>query len=403
MRSAKLEEKVAEAEAAWRKASARHHEGDPRLLEPMLKLAELHYQSGQRREALKLFSGSLKLFESNGLKDERKLDGILERLAVTLSMDGRYSEALPLFERLLEMRRRRHGPESLEAGRALCHIGAIRRSMNMIEESERLLNQSLAIAERHGRKGRSLQSMACSNLTGVYREQRKIQQAMECCRRSIDLEDKLGGADSIKQAGRYNNLGRLYLDLGDRDRAEECYLKSLEIRVGHYGQFHPDLVHNLANLGELYCQKGDFDKAERHLFQAVAVAERTLSPTDPMVGFVEYHLANLCAARGYYETAEGHYHRALEVIEKAMGTYFPEVGIIHLRLAQLMQRNGLWELSLEEAAKASDILQRVERSLDAPDQREMDELMARAYRELGREREAEECLKRSGQAGKGTA
>lgn len=389
-----LQEKVDKAEAAWKRVSGKYPDGDRRLLDPMLKLAGLYHQTGRRREALPLFRRCLALYESAGIKEEEKLDTIMESLAVALSMDGQYPEALHLFDRLLEIRKRRQGPESLGVGRVLCHLGTIRRSMNMTGEAEKLLLRSLGIAERHGRKGWPLLSMICSNLTGVYREQKKPQMAMECCRRSIELENKLGGAETIKQAGRYNNLGRLHLDLGQRDKAEECYLKSLEIRKKHFGHFHPDLVHNLVNLGELYCLNGDFDRAEQHLFQAMAVAEKTLSPSDPLNGFVLLHLANLCAARGYYETAEGHYHRALEIIEGAMGTNFPEVGIIHLKLAQLMQRNGLWELSLEEAAKAREILEKVD-SLDAPERKEMEEMMARALRELGRHREADEILKKA--------
>ncbi|HMR30189.1 MAG TPA: tetratricopeptide repeat protein [Geminicoccaceae bacterium] len=163
---------------------------------------------------------------------------------------GRYSEAVPHFEKALDLAEARFGPED----------PAVAYDLNNLAEAQRLL-------ERYDR-------------------------AEQLYLRAIIIDEK-GGAQGHGLATSLNNLALVYKAEGRTADAERLYLRSLSIFERTLGPNHPDVARSLNNLASLYRGAGQPAKARPLQERAVAIAERSLGPKSATTQALRRNLAAL--------------------------------------------------------------------------------------------------------------
>src|SRR5215813_6055435 len=228
----------------------------------------------------------------------------LYKKADDLRIAGKYVEALPHFERALEIRERRLGPDHPDVGQTINGLAIVHYYKGDYAKSESLHQRALAIWEKslgpeHPDVARSL-----NNLASLYWKLGDYAKAEPLNQRALAIQEKALGPDHPEVARSLHNLALLYRRMGDYVKAEPLYQRALAIREKSLGPDHPDVAASLNSLASLYIQRGDYAKAEPLYQRALAIREKALGPEHPNVAQSLNNLAILYSDRGDYVKAE---------------------------------------------------------------------------------------------------
>jgi tetratricopeptide (TPR) repeat protein len=99
-----------------------------------------------------------------------RLGSILFNLAVALAIDGKFSEAEPLFERVLTIRRAALGPMDPGVSTVLIYLGETCQKRGEYVDAESFYNQALAISEKTPKASYLNNVLGLSKLALLYRD-----------------------------------------------------------------------------------------------------------------------------------------------------------------------------------------------------------------------------------------
>ncbi len=322
------------------------------------------------------------------------------RLKITLATQlwraGKYSDALPLAERALEIRQKETGAENFDVSQALTVIANIysemaefeksaifyRRAMEMREKivgknditltpilnnfgllykekgdyatAETLFLRTLAIREKELDANHLLIAGILNNLGIIYKEKGNIEKSAEFYGRALAIREKALGAESADVATTLNNIANLYTDVS---KAEPLYLRALAIREKVLGPEHQDVSQTLYNMATLYAQAGDFAKAESFCRRSLAITENNYGHAAVFTSYPVNLLAIIYKNTGDYAKAVPLYLRAIAIKEKLQGAFHPHLGGVFINLANLYAAQGETEKAVKAQTRANEILE----------------------------------------------
>jgi CHAT domain-containing protein/Tfp pilus assembly protein PilF len=283
----------------------------------------------------------------------------LNRQIGQLYHDGKYDEAIPLAQRLVELTGTRFGKESRAHANALGELGDLYREKGRYAEAEPLYQSvrsklEKALSPDHREVGQSLNRLAL-----LYWAQGRYAEAEPLYKRALAIDEKALGPDNPAIGTLLNNLAVLHVRQGRYTEAEPLYERARAIAEKALGPDHPDVGRALTHLALLYANQGRYAEAEPLYKRALAIRERALGPTHPEVAGTLNSLALLYVARGRYSDAEPLYRRALTIDETALGSEHPNMVSRFNNLADLYRVQGryaeaepLYKRALAVAEKA---------------------------------------------------
>ncbi|HEY3901757.1 MAG TPA: tetratricopeptide repeat protein [Chthoniobacter sp.] len=220
-----------------------------------------------------------------------------------------------------------------------------------MSEAERLANQLVDWAERHG----SASDMAAAyfNLGRIALEQRDFPAAERWHLKSLAIEEKQGNEHGA--AGSYHQLGRVAQERRDFATAERWYLKSLAIKEKQGDEYGAATTYH--QLGRIAQEQRDIPAAERWYLKSLAIEERQGNEHGAAS---TYHQLGVVAQEQHdFSAAERWYLKSLAIEEKQGNEH--GAAFTHGQLAHLAQdrgdylRAGAFLLkALDEFAKTND-------------------------------------------------
>jgi CHAT domain-containing protein/Tfp pilus assembly protein PilF len=313
----------------------------------------------------------------------------------SLFREGRYDEARPLVERMLEIRERVLGPEHIDVARALRYLALIhsfksdytraelywQRVLDIFEKTlgpehpnvaktldnlatlnyergdyekaESLYSRALNILEKSLGPNHPNVAQTLNNFAYIYKNRGDLATTESFLQRALTIREKALEPDHPDVGYSLNNLATFYYERGDHLKAEPLYERALKIREKALGPEHPEVAMSLTNLAIIYNNKGDHAKAETLYGRALAILEKSLGPEHPRIAHPLNNLASIYYKKGDYERAEMLYRRALSAREKVLGPEHPNVAQALTLLANLYRRKG-------DYAKAEPLFQRAQ-------------------------------------------
>ena len=234
-------------------------EKDPSLATLYARMGEIYKQRLERSEcqdyqqeqelAIQYYSKAANLQKELGLEED--FASTLNNLAGLYRSQGRYSEAEPLYEQALALRKRLLGEEHPDVAESLNDLAGLYDSQGRYSEAEPLYKQALALRKR------------------------------------------LLGEEHPHVATSLNNLAELYDSQGRYSEAEPLYEQALAMYKRLLGEEHPHVALSLNDLANLYYSQGRYSEAEPLYEQAVAVGERVLGVNHPNTVVYRKNLASL--------------------------------------------------------------------------------------------------------------
>ncbi|EAW34379.1 CHAT domain-containing protein [Lyngbya sp. PCC 8106] len=351
-------------------------------------------QQGKYNEAIPLAEQVLEIRERILGENHPDVATSLNNLALLYSDQGRYDEAELLYQRSLAIDEKALGENHPSVATSLNNLAALYDSQGRYSEAEPLYQRSLAIREKALGKDHSLVALSLNNLASLYNSQGRYDEAEPLHQRSLAIREKALGENHPSVATSLNNLASLYRSQGRYSEAEPLHQRSLAIREKALGENHPSVAQSLNNLANLYDSQGRYDEAEPLIQRSLAIWEKALGENHPLVATSLNNLANLYDSQGRYDEAEPLIQRSLAIREKALGENHPLVATSLNNLANLYDSQGRYD-EAEPLIQRSLAIREKALGESHPDVALSLNNLANLYNSQGRYDEAEPLLQRS--------
>ncbi len=317
----------------------------------------------------------------------------LDQQVILLYQQGKYSEAIPLAERALAIRRKILN-ENPDVATSLNNLAQLYENQGRYSQAELLYRQALEMRKRLLGDNHLDVASSLNNLAGLYQNQGRYSQAEPLYRQALEMKKRLLGDNHPLVASSLNNLAALYRNQGRYSEAEPLYRQALEMRKRLLGDNHPDVAQSLNNLAVLYYSQGRYSEAEPLLRQALEMCKRLLGDNHPDVAASLNNLAELYEKQGRYSEAEPLLRQALEMSKRLLGDNHPDVATSLNNLPLLYEKQGRYSEAEPLLRQALEMRKHLLGD-NHPDVAESLSSLAGLYLDQGRYSEAEPLLRQA--------
>ncbi len=307
-----------------------------RLHQQVIQLNE----QGKYNEAIPIAERVLEILERILGENHPDVASSMAWLAFLYFSQGRYSQAEPLYKQALEMTQKLLGTEHPDVATSLNNLALLYRSQGRYSQAEPLYKQALEMTQKLLGTEHPDVATSLNNLAILYQSQGRYNQAEPLLIQALEMTQKLLGTEHPDVATSLNNLAILYQSQGRYNQAEPLLIQALEMRQKLLGTEHPDVATSLNNLAALYESQGRYNEAEPLYRQALEMTQKLLGTEHPDVATSLNNLALLYSSQGRYNEAEPLYRQALEMRQKLLGTEHPDVATSLNNLALLYYSQG---------------------------------------------------------------
>jgi CHAT domain-containing protein/Tfp pilus assembly protein PilF len=314
--------------------------------------------------------------------------------ALKLQRAGKYGDALPLAERVLEVRERLLGAEHRDVAAAIASLSGVYSGKGEYVKAVSLCRRALDIREKALGKDHPDTAQSLNNLAALYSFQGKYAEAEPLYKSALDVREKALGKDHPDTAQSLNNLAVGYVLQGKYVEAEPLHQRSLDIREKALGKDHPDTAQSLNNLGLVYDYQGKYEEAEQFYKRSLDIREKALGKDHPSTAITLNNLGLVYSLQGKYTEAEPLYKRSLDIREKTLGNDHPSTATGISNLARIYEAQGKYEEAESLYKRAIDIFEKA-LGKDHPDTANSINNLGTLYRKQGKYEEAEPLYKRT--------
>ena len=313
---------------------------------------------GARRAELAVWMVSLLGGRLARFDEARRWGETAEALLVHLGGDGALSIALELAwsadaqehgdyprseehaRRGLAGSRRVFGREHFQTASALNALAGALRLQGRWQEAISIYEEARAINEvvlgpRHPETAALI-----NNIGNVYHGMNRYAEALRYYEDALEIRREAYGQWHAEVGGGINNVANTLGMLGRNREALEHHEAALKIRERVFGPDHPEVANSLANAALALAELGRHAEAFAALQRALAIQERTLGRDHADVAYTLNSLGNALFEARRYEEAAAHYERAMAVTIAALGAEHPDVAVWQVNLGSTYLRMG---------------------------------------------------------------
>lgn len=236
----------------------------------LLHLSDAAKVSGRYDEAEKLL---------NQLLAEAKADKSLffevvanNRLAGIYKKQGKFKEALALYEIVLAQTATNHGKTSTEYATILDNEAVLYDETKELQKAAELRKQAINIYQSNGPSFDL--AMVYANHAANLDAQGKYAEAESTGKKAIRTYEAVTKPDDPSLAIAWDNLGNIQGHLGKLEDSEESRKRSLSILIKTYGIESPDAIITMSNLAQTCMQNKHYEDAQKFMAAAVISASK---------------------------------------------------------------------------------------------------------------------------------
>ncbi|MEA5463182.1 tetratricopeptide repeat protein [Leptothoe sp. PORK10 BA2] len=296
------------------------------------------YEQGRFQEALIIFEQLLALRQQQLTADNPLLAVALNNVAEVNRVLGNFDLAEPMYLQALELYGRSFPEDHPELATPLNNLGLIYLQLGRYGEAEPLFQQVIAILEKAGVPGTL--ALTYNNLGELYRNQGRYDLAVDYYQRSIQQTIQSSGADAPDVGLASGNLGLAEQQRGNYAAAEELFLRAIDIYRNAFGETHPNLAQALLNLGNLYQVQGRYEEVEDLYQKALAIQVKAYGEQHPAVLYTLGSFGALYQLQGRYDEAEAYFQDSLALAQQFFGSESLPIGSLLNRLGELYRLAG---------------------------------------------------------------
>lgn len=276
-----------------------------------------------------------------------------------LEKAGKFAEAIPVAQNLVQSLEKASGPKEPATGTALLLLAKLRQSSREFAKADQHYRRALAIFEKslgpeHKLTAATLSAVGMNlYMKGSYRE------ALSFAQRAVAVGEKAFGPEDPALAGPLSNLATIHQTLGDPAAAEPLQERALRLLERSPAPDQAMLATALANLGGLNIATRNYVKAVSLFERALAIRQKLFGAESAPCAQVLYSLGELYRRSADYAKALSFLSQAVEMQTRLGGANNPD-RVIGLRaLGQLYDDLGDYakaERVIQQAVSANEAL-----------------------------------------------
>lgn len=311
-------------------------------------LASLYEQQGRYAEAEPLAQSVVEQHKkTSGEEDPKTLKAVMQ-LAGVYTSQGRYEEATALVNSCMETQKSILGEDHPETLASMNNLAFVYGLHGKYAEAEPLFVH--VYEKRMATLGNSHMATltAMGNLAALYMHQGHFVKAEPLVSTEAETHRKISGENHPKTLMAVSNLAFLYEKQGRYAEAEPLCVSCFERRKAALGEEHPETLQSMNNLAKLYQSRGKYKEAEAMFASCFEKYHNTAGENHPATLHVMNNLASLYFHQGKYKEAEPIFVLCLEKRQSVLGNDHPNTLITRNSLAKLRQEEsgGRMEASL---------------------------------------------------------
>lgn len=370
----------------------------PRVAESLNTLGSIHALLGEYDPAISRFEEARAIHESQPEpRDFSEEYGTLcINLAGTYQRIGKYAKAEALFEKGLEVLRRKPGINHPAYSASLVAFAYLQADLGHYSAAEKLYDESGRLLREQLGEQHSVYAAFLNNRAALYSALGNLTVAESDYRKALELKKKIYGPDALPVGPSLRNLARLVygrspdegeklfkeaVDLygknpkapafenasallglggaqrsrGDLEAARETLRHASEIVAKGLGTKHPLYAAVVSDLGLVHHSAREYSEAKQRLQEAIAIVKETHGEDHPDLARHLQRLAAVYDDDGDYLAAEPLYRRSLDISDRALADMLT-VGSERNKAAALANLEGPIPMLLSFQRKAGDQL-----------------------------------------------
>ena len=288
-----------------------------------------------------------------GVEHADTLLSVCEQVELLTDM-GRYEDAAPLAHEAMETARRTLGPDDPGTLKAMSNMGTLLWNQGEFAEAEPYFREVVERRRRTQGDDHPDTLTSIGNLGLLLQDQGRYDEAEECFREALAGDRRVRGDDHPSTLISINNMGLLLQRQGRLEEAEPYYRESLDGQRRALGDDHPGTQIAINNMGMLLQAQGRFAEAEVLLRQAMEARRRTAGDDNPQTLNSISNFGFVLQAQGRLDEAEPYLREAMEARRRILGDDNPNTLISISNMARLDRERGrldLAERGLREAVQ----------------------------------------------------
>ena len=284
------------------------------------------------RSALKEYDVSVEFFQQAARASEEYFgknhpDTIqyLDKCSNVLEFLARFSDAMDVCVKILEMTEVRYGKNTVQYAVRLNNIGV--NYLNNAEYGEALkyFKMSVKFFENFPKNYTDTlcviyRNISCCNLELGHIDAAK-KYALKCC----SIAEGIYGQDSEEVAECYKLMGRCHYAADCLHEALACYWKALPLLLRKYGDKHRSLMVVYSNMSNCYLQLANYGKAHECLLKTLSIQKELYGDMHVESAATYNKLGVLCKETGDLQGAIENYKKALQIRRENLREFHPDI------------------------------------------------------------------------------
>ncbi len=243
------------------------------LSDLLLTLANINRDQDKFEPAEDLFSRAIGLREKHAGPSNPGLIPALKEWSLSLSLEGRFSEAFGVERKILAICERSQFKHQRDLTNCLARLAALSFASLDFERAELYYKRLLKDRERQlGKEHPDLIPIMSELAVLSYRLDR-FDEAEKLFQRALTLKEKKGQAKDRETADLLNGLGLALCAQGKNHEAQPFCRLAAELRDSQLPETPPDMACELNELADVYCQQERFNEARSLCDEALAIRQ----------------------------------------------------------------------------------------------------------------------------------
>ena len=282
------------------------------------------------------------------VKSEGKaINQLMNNLAMVYKAQGRYAEAVELYQRALKFDLKSFGEDHPKVARTRNNLAKIYDAQGRYEEAIELYQLALQSSLKSFGEDHPNVATTRSNLALVYYAQGQYEEAIELYELSLQSDLNSLGEDHPSVAITRNGMAMVYYVQGRYEEAIELFELSLQSNLKSFGEDHPSVATTRSNLAVVYKDQSRYEEAIELYELSLQSDLKSLGEDHPSVAIKRNNLAEVYDAQGRYEEAIELYQLALQSDLKSLGEDHPKVATTRNGLALVYKNQSRYEEAIE--------------------------------------------------------
>jgi CHAT domain-containing protein/tetratricopeptide (TPR) repeat protein len=356
-----LEKKYSEALAVFKKSTPRIEKilGKKHVATGLSYyfLGNSYFLSGETKAGIDGLQKAAEIYESNR---HENTEHVFELLATIYQKSGENGEAIPVLEKLLALRQRRTGKNSIETAKTFNLLGV---SYQIVGNDAKAIECCLSALQIYSEKLKPDDPVIVlleQNLGSAYLEAGNAKEAILHLEKALRILNTLNlenTADSLLV--NYSALGRAYANLGEFDKGIVFQQRCLDILSKSSNLNNIEAGKALHNLAACYIGKNDFVNAFTTNDEAYKIFSRINGDNHPFSADSLSQKADIFMAVSNYESAVDLYSKVLEIRKRIFEKNHKSVANAYNNLSAAYLKVKKFEDALNSAEYSLQIIENI--------------------------------------------